>query len=155
MQDSEAMANVIARFRRQCSDWGCALPQGQVLVSDFGLNDFFSTGLVEAWIANEIEAGYCAKYLFVFDGQRCPMHKHITKQETFFVVKGSVEMTCDGVVSVMGPGSVLKVQPGEFHSFAGCGAALLLEVSMPCIVDDNFFEDPAIPYGLNCGGEKC
>ena len=26
--------------------------------------------LIEFWIANEMDAGYCAKYLFVFDGQR-------------------------------------------------------------------------------------
>jgi hypothetical protein len=29
------------------------------------------------------------------------------------------------------------------------GPALLLELSMPCEVDDNFFDDPRIPYGGN------
>ena len=155
MGESVTAAKVVADFRRQCVEWGCALPDVQFLVSDFGLNDFYRTGLVEAWIANETKAGYCGKYLFVFDGQRCPNHKHMTKQETFFVVKGQVEMEYDNVSSLMNPGDALTVYPGKFHTFVGRGPALLLELSMPCVVDDNFFADPDIPYGLNCGGKKC
>jgi D-lyxose ketol-isomerase len=49
----------------------------------------------------------------------------------------------------MGPGDVLPVEPGRQHSFTGRGPALLLEVSTPCVVDDNDFADPAIPIGGN------
>ncbi len=60
------------------------MPPHEPLVSDFGLGDFYETGLIEYWVANEIQAGYCGKLLFVFGGQTCPMHWHKRKHETFF-----------------------------------------------------------------------
>ena len=39
--------------------------------------------------------------------------------------------------------------PGKRHSFTGKGPALLLEVSTPCLVKDNVFENPNIPIGSN------
>ena len=67
MGDSVTAAKVVADFRRQCVEWGCALPDVQFLVSDFGLNDFYRTGLVEAWIANETKAGCNDIYSMVFN----------------------------------------------------------------------------------------
>ena len=139
----------VAGFRKQMAEWDCAMPGTEILVSDFGLGRFMEIGLVESWIVNDTAGNYCGKYLFTFDGQRCPNHKHNTKRETFFVVKGKVKMTCNGMTRIMLPGDVLTIEPGQFHTFVGLGPALLLEVSMLCIVDDNYFENPDIPYGLN------
>jgi mannose-6-phosphate isomerase-like protein (cupin superfamily) len=108
--------------------------------------------LIECWVANEIEAGYCAKYLFLFDGQACPNHYHQTKVETFFIVKGKVRMECAGSVCEMMPGDVLLVEAEKPHTFSGLGPALILEVSTPCIINDNFFENKSIPIGGNYGG---
>ena len=157
----------LARFRRQIKAWKVVLPPVAPLVLDFGLGDFQKVGLIEYWIANvtlrssaslrstsEIKAGYCGKYLFVFDGQTCPMHRHRKKHETFFIVKGRVAMTYDGKRRKMGEGDVLPVAPWKYHSFTGIGPALLLEVSMPCEVEDNYFEDPMIPIGGNYLGSK-
>jgi mannose-6-phosphate isomerase-like protein (cupin superfamily) len=140
-------------LRMQMKTWGLTMPRAQPLVLDFGLGDFGSTGLIEYWIANEVEAGYCGKYLFVFDGQSCPMHRHKTKHETFFIVRGSVKMTCGGRTRRMGPGAVLPVAPGTKHGFTGIGPALLLEISKPCFIDDNYFEDTRIPIGGNYRGK--
>lgn len=137
----------LADFRRQIKAWDVALPPVSPLVLDFGLGDFARTGLIEFWIANEAKAGYCGKYLFVFDGQTCPRHRHATKHETFFIVKGRVRMACGGRSRVMKEGDVLPVPPGRFHSFTGIGPALLLELSMPCEIADNQFADPRIPIG--------
>jgi len=142
----------LAAFHKQIEAWGVALPHVEPLIWHFGLNDFYKVGLIECWIANEMEAGYCAKYLFLFDGQTCPMHRHGTKVETFFVVKGKVSINCDGTVRELTAGDAFRVEAGKFHSFSGIGSALLLEVSMPCLVDDNYFEDPQIPYGGNYRG---
>lgn len=144
--------HALAAFRRQAAAWGVALPAVTPLVLDFGLGDFQRTGLIEYWIANEAQAGYCGKYLFVFDGQTCPLHRHRRKHETFLVVKGRVAMTCDEACREMAEGEVLPVPPGIVHRFTGVGPALLLELSMPCEVDDNFFDDPAIPIGGNWRG---
>ena len=83
-----------------------------------------------------------------------PPHCHRRKHETFFVVKGRVRMTFDGVVRDMGEGAVLPVPPGKKHCFTGLGPALLLELSKPCEVDDNYFDDIRIPIGGNWRGEQ-
>ena len=143
----EARLAALAACREQLAAWGVALPPGEPLVSDFGLDDFARTGLIEFWIANELTAGYCGKYLFVFNGQSCPEHAHRVKHETFFLMHGQVRMTIDGEARTLAPGALQPVPPGTRHSFTGLGAALLLEVSQPCIVADNYFSDPRIPIG--------
>ena len=139
----------LARFRRQVETWGLSMPPAKPLVLDFGLGDFRRTGLIECWIVNEVEAGYCGKFLHVEDGQTCPPHAHHLKVETFHVVKGRVRMRIDGHARTLEPGNTLTVPTGIVHSFTGIGPALLLEVSKPCRIEDNYFEDPRIPIGGN------
>jgi len=139
----------LARFAAQLKQWNLAMPAVEPLVLDFGLGEFDKIGLIEYWVANEEAAGYCGKFLFVFDGQTCPKHHHKAKLETFFVVKGQVEMEYDGRVWMMNPGDTLRVACGHPHRFTGRGPALLLEVSRPCVIDDNYFADPRIPIGGN------
>ena len=139
----------LAEFVAQMKTWGLTMPPVEPLVLDFGLGDFRDVGLIEYWIANETDEGYCGKYLFVFDGQTCPMHRHKEKHETFFIVKGMVRMEYDGDVREMHEGDVLPVDQWKYHSFTGVGPALLLEISKPCVIDDNYFEDTRIPIGGN------
>lgn len=110
----------------------------------FGLGRFREIGETEFWVANEVEHGYCGKFLFVFDGQTCPYHHHRVKHETFFVVKGRVRMRVGDDERLLDEGDVLAMPPGTGHSFTGIGPALILEVSMPSTLHDNFFADPAI-----------
>ena len=126
------------------------MPPVNPLVLDFGLDDFEQTGLIEYWIANEGSAGYCGKYLFVFDGQTCPKHRHKGKHETFFIVKGKVRMESGGKRWTMKEGDVFPVPRGRYHRFTGIGPALLLEISTPCEISDNYFENRSIPIGGNC-----
>ena len=139
--------DALARCAAHLAAWQIAMPGVEPLVLDFGLGDFERTGLIEYWIANEVDAGYCGKYLFVFDGQTCPTHHHRQKMETFFVVRGRLRVTLGGRETELAPGDVLTVRPGQRHSFTGVGPALMLELSKPCVVEDNVFADPAIPIG--------
>jgi len=148
LKGSEA-EQALADFRQQAARWQVALPAVDPLVLDFGLGEFTRTGLIEYWIANEAKAGYCGKYLFVFDGQSCPRHWHRTKHETFFLVKGVLAVECGGQSLELHEGDRLPIAPGVPHSFRGVGPALMLELSMPCEIDDNFFEDRQIPIGGN------
>ena len=140
--------------RRFVESWGHALPDIPALVIDFGLGDFRSVGEMEFWIANETEAGYCGKFLFVWPGQTCPKHMHKTKLETFFVVRGRMSMEYDGKERVMKTGDLLRAETGAMHRLTGIEATLLLEVSKPSIVSDNYFEDPRIPIGGNWKGGR-
>lgn len=131
-------------FDRQMNAWGLVAPSVEPLALDFGIGQFSQIGLIEYWIANEMQAGYCGKYLFVFDGQQCPAHSHRVKHETFFPIRGCLEVTMDGRSFTLGPGEVLPVPPNHVHSFRGQGNSLLLELSMPCDVSDNRFVDSRI-----------
>lgn len=124
--------------------WGLTMPVVEPLVLDFGLGKFAEIGEIEFWVANEEAIGYCGKFLFVANGQTCPYHKHTKKHETFFVLKGQVRMVIDGEEKLLQEGDLLVMPPGQSHSFSGVGPALLLEVSMPSIRQDNFFADKAI-----------
>lgn len=136
-------------FRKQAADWQIALPSVRPLVLDFGLGQFNQIGLIEFWIANEAAAGYCGKYLFVFDGQSCPRHHHRTKHETFFLIRGRLEVSYGDKNLILNEGDRLPISPNVPHGFRGIGPSLLLELSMPCQIDDNFFEDTRIPIGGN------
>ncbi|OHB56278.1 MAG: hypothetical protein A2Y12_02485 [Planctomycetes bacterium GWF2_42_9] len=140
----------IETFEKQMQEWGIIMPPVEPLVMDFGLGDFYHTGLIEYWIANEIEAGYCGKFLFVFDKQTCPAHQHTEKHETFYIVKGCVQMFYNGKTFEMNAGDLLTVEVNNVHSFTGIGSALLLEISKPCLIQDNHFMNSKI----NIAGEQ-
>ena len=143
------VGQALAEFAKQLRAWNLVMPAIKPLVLDFGLGDFYRVGLIEYWIANEVVAGYCGKFLFLFDRQSCPRHHHLEKLETFFIVHGTVEMDYDGKIWRMNPGDVLPVERGKPHQFCGVGPALIIEISKPCIVADNYFADPNIPIGGN------
>lgn len=138
---------VIERISRITSDWGITLPAVTPLVFDFGLGRFEEIGETEYWIANETSKGYCGKFLFLFEGQRCPEHLHKNKHETFYILKGSVDMLLHGQQHIpLSEGDSLSVNEGTLHSFLAKADTLILEVSMPGIISDNYFTDSRIGY---------
>ncbi|NLX03695.1 MAG: cupin domain-containing protein [Phycisphaerae bacterium] len=130
---------------RACMDgWHIRMPDVTPLVLHFGIGEFAKIGLIEYWIANETERGYCGKFLFLFEGQRCPCHKHAMKHETFYVLKGRIEMRVEDEPTIMGPGDLLVMPPGKRHTFIALEPALIIEASQPSILRDNFFDDRRI-----------
>jgi D-lyxose ketol-isomerase len=140
--EPNARRAALERCYDQLKRWRVALPPGEPLVIDFGLGQFNRFGLFEFWIANECQAGYCGKYMFVLDGQTCPRHSHRVKHETFFVVRGKLSITLEDQELTLDEGMTLAIEPGKAHSFTGVGPALMLELSMPCDPRDNVFEAP-------------
>ncbi|MCM8820578.1 MAG: cupin domain-containing protein [Candidatus Omnitrophica bacterium] len=125
--------------------WGMEMPYSfSPLVLDFGYNDFKNTGHIEFIIANEIEEGYCGKFIFMFKGQKCPEHFHKRKHETFFVLRGNVLMEINGKPVVLKEGDVLPMERGKLHTFKAITDSLIIEVSQPSIRNDNFFSDKNI-----------
>ena len=142
--DGPAREAALQRCLEQIRQWQVVVPMDFVLVLNFGLEEFERTGLTEFWVANETEAGYCGKFLFLFDRQWCPEHHHVMKHETFYIVRGEVCMVADGRETVMKPGDTFVMARGVKHKFQGVGPALILEVSQPSVRGDNFFTDKRI-----------
>jgi mannose-6-phosphate isomerase-like protein (cupin superfamily) len=136
--------SALAAIQEQIATWGLKMPPVTPLPLHFGLDQFKEIGETEFWVANEAEHGYCGKMLFLFDGQTCPYHRHVKKHETFFILKGSLRMKVGEEDRLMKEGDLLVMPPGVGHSFTGVGPALVLEVSMPSILQDNFFTDKRI-----------
>ena len=128
--DSRERQEALQHCLEQIQRMGIALPASEPLVLDFGLGQFKRYGLFEFWIANEMQAGYCGKYMFVLDGQACPRHFHHVKHETFFVVRGKLSITLDDDELILDEGHTLAIEPGRMHSFTGIGPTLMLELSI-------------------------
>ena len=141
----EARHEALAQAAQTLAAWGLTMPPGEPLTLHFGLNDFAHIGEIEYWIVNDRDNNYCGKFLFLFAGQRCPLHYHKIKDETFFIVRGTVVMEVDGQTRTLRAGDVFKMAPGRKHTFAAQDApALVLEVSLPSISGDNIFDDKRI-----------
>ncbi len=123
-------------------EWKLKMPRCKPLPLHFGTNNFYRIGEIEYWIVNDTINNYCGKFLFMFDGQRCPSHYHLMKDETFFVVRGKIKMTAGSKRFTMRAGNVFKMKPRVKHTFLAVdGPALILEVSLPSSKGDNVFED--------------
>jgi len=134
----------LERCRRIVAGWRLKLPDHDVSPLHFGLGDFYKTGEIEFNINNNIEKGYCGKFIFMFENQVCPMHYHRKKHETFFIVKGRVQMTLPDRTFVMEQGDVLPISQSTKHQFKALEDSLIIESSKPDVVDDSIFEDERI-----------
>ena len=134
----------LAKIHQVVASWGLKLPDVPPDPLHFGFNDFSRIGETEFNVNNNVEEGYCGKFMFLFAGQKCPMHHHRVKHETFFIVKGRVEMQMDGKTFVMEQGETLVVNQNAKHAFTALVDSLILECSKPDLVEDSIFEDEQI-----------
>ncbi len=124
-------------------DAGIILPKGaDIEIVDFGLNEYDKTGLGIYIKINEPE--YCSKWMVTKAGQTCPNHKHKIKKETFFVIKGIVELTIDDNMIILKPGDSYTIKKGNYHSFTSKKGAVIEEVSTFDSNADNYFTDKRI-----------
>ncbi len=134
----------LRRIHAVVASWGLKLPATSPDPLDFGLGDFSRVGETEFNINNNLEQGYCGKFMFLFSGQTCPLHHHRVKHETFFVVKGRIEMELGGKTITLGLGDTCVVDQHVRHRFTAMQDSLVLESSKPDLVDDSIFDDPRI-----------
>jgi mannose-6-phosphate isomerase-like protein (cupin superfamily) len=134
----------LRRIHAVVASWGLKLPDTPPDPLHFGLGDFSRIGETEFNITNNVEQGYCGKFMFLFSGQTCPLHHHRVKHETFFVVKGRIEMELGGKILTLGLGDTCVVDQRMRHRFTALEDSLVLESSRPDLVDDSIFDDPRI-----------
>ena len=143
LQGSER-EEALKKCRKVVNSWGLKLPDVTPSPLHFGLNDFYRIGETEFDINNNVEQGYCGKFIFMFKGQVCPMHFHRKKHETFFIVKGTIRMELPDGGIIMKQGDHRPISQGIKHRFTALQDTLVLESSRPDLVDDSIFDDERI-----------
>lgn len=85
----------------------------------------------EEWIVNNDL--YCGKRLVLRNGWQCSMHRHLVKDETFYVAEGVVLLEVGNLFDIshtLFPGDSYRITPGTWHRFsAPAGSAVIYEFS--------------------------
>ena len=116
---------IVEKIKNVVDFWGLRLPDVPADPLHFGYNNFSQIGETEFNINNNVEQGYCGKFMFLFEGQTCPMHHHRIKHETFFIVKGKVSMVLSGKVYLLNQGDMLIVDQFAKHKFTALEDSLI------------------------------
>ncbi|MBT6428745.1 MAG: cupin domain-containing protein, partial [Rhodospirillaceae bacterium] len=80
----------------------------------YGLENFLNTGAV---LIKCVDRDYCKKIIVQLPGQNHPSHFHKSKEETFQILRGVLEVEIDKHRKTLRPGDTCLVQPGVWHSF--------------------------------------
>ncbi len=136
--------NALKHCKEAFNSWGLTMPEVQPYPLHFGLNNFKEIGEIELDINNNVEEGYCGKFIFVTEGQTCPFHFHRIKHETFYLVKGKMELETDNDLFMMKQGDIYIMDRNVKHRFTGVEDSLVLECSKPDIITDSIFVDERI-----------
>lgn len=94
-----------------------------------------------AIIVNLINREYCKKLLIVLPGQNHPGHLHKSKEETFHVLYGEMDLTVNGKVRHLSPGDMQLIERGTPHEFRSEGGCIVEEISTTHIPGDSYYKD--------------
>lgn len=94
----------------------------------------------EDWIHND--ELYCGKKLVLLQGKHCSLHFHKIKTETFYIIKGKVQIELyypDGSqeLRIMEPGDHALLVPGVVHRFTGLEDSEIIEFSTQHFDEDS------------------
>ena len=107
----------------------------------YGLERFREFGAV---IMDCINRKYCKKLIIQLPRQKHPYHFHKTKEETFQLLYGDMEVELEGKRIKLQAGDTVLVKPGQWHKFHTLGGAIFEEVSTTHFNNDSFYEDERI-----------
>jgi sialic acid synthase SpsE/quercetin dioxygenase-like cupin family protein len=139
----ELVNNIVKRVRDYVRLSNVPLPsKADVEISHhYGVERFPEVGAV---LLSFVNRSYCKKAIVMLPGQRHPEHQHKVKEETFFVLHGSMKIALDGVEQDVSTGDSVLVEPGVKHWFSTDTGVIFEEISSTHIAQDSFYSDPAI-----------
>jgi mannose-6-phosphate isomerase-like protein (cupin superfamily) len=127
---------------------GVTVPQNSVLEISHhvGLDKFDEIGTCMITVVNR---EYCKKLLFILPGQTHPPMFHKTKDETFFILWGEVDLLLDDVESHLTVGDTAEIRPGVVHGMTSQGGCVIEEVSSTHLSEDSFYLSQEIMENRN------
>jgi len=81
----------------------------------------------ELWVINTKK--YCGKILKLKKGFFSSIHKHLEKDETFYMLEGAVKLELEKKDRKLVVGDVQRILPGQFHRFIGLEDSIIIEFS--------------------------
>jgi len=112
----------------------------------YGIENFYNYGTSMITFVNE---DYCKKVIFQFKDQINPSHFHKEKEETFVMLFGELFVTVDEKDYELKQGDMLKIIPGQIHSFSSKSFAIFEEISTTHKPNDSFYIDEEIMNNKN------
>jgi len=90
----------------------------------------------ELWLVNTEK--YCGKILTLKEGYCCSKHYHKLKDETFYILEGSVRMEVNDTVKNMIAGESVHIPPNTVHRFIGLKDSKIIEISTQHFDEDSY-----------------
>jgi len=114
---------------------------------DLELSHHYGIEKYEEWgaaILNCINREYCKKLIVLLPGQKHPVHHHLKKEETFYILYGSMEVLAGAEKKSLKAGDMLTLERGMNHDFSTAEGVIFEEVSTTHYENDSFYEDERI-----------
>lgn len=90
----------------------------------------------ERWLVNDPESGYCVKEMTLLPGFQCSLHYHREKDETFYVLRGTVMLLVEGVMHRLEEGDWFRIRPMVPHRFHCTGGVPATFIECSTFHDD-------------------
>jgi mannose-6-phosphate isomerase-like protein (cupin superfamily) len=107
----------------------------------YGLENFYKFGIT---MINIINNAYCKKMIIMLPGQKHPAQFHKIKEESFFILHGSIELILDRKKFKMKPGDIKTIKKKQVHEFYSKNGAILEELSTEHVKSDSYYLDSTI-----------
>ena len=139
----EKVGEITKMITAMLNQAGIILPKGVncSISAHYGLERFNEFGAVIIDILNK---EYCKKIIAMLPKQKHPTHKHVKKEETFYVLSGDLNVELDGVVHNLSAGDILTVGREQRHAFKTSNGVIFEEISTTHYKNDSFYDDSVI-----------
>ena len=107
----------------------------------YGLDRFPEIG---AALIHLINRDYSKIIVVMLPGQSYPEHMHITKDETYYVLHGILEVNVEGDIQRLMPGQTFSVARGVKHSFRTIDGVVFEEIATRYVKGDSKYVDEKI-----------
>lgn len=124
------------------------LPKGTYMEIShhFGLERFPEWG---AALIHLINRDYSKIVVVMLAGQKYPEHKHGTKDETYYMLHGNLDVKTETGTQSLTPGQTFSVAKGVLHSFSTSTGAVFEEIATRYFQGDSVYVDESITRNKN------
>lgn len=107
----------------------------------YGLQNFYKYGIT---MINIINHNYCKKLIIMLPGQKHPAQFHKKKEESFFILHGSINLVLDKKKYFLKAGDLKTIKKRRVHFFSTKKGAIIEELSTTSIKSDSYYLDKKI-----------